>query len=255
MDKKYLFPCRNLRRKVGPVFWLFTPHLVLFSQIFVSNRFWRTAGAFSKDGHLFQTSSWYVPCVLCASSTSAPYLRHTQIYHLGCDFVGQVLVCEGLQKTVFIHCKLFFVVTYSTPILFFYLLTFPPKIVDFVTQIAKFIYKVTIIFLNSQIDYQNPQVEILASGQTCFCICGLFSADTHRHSPTSTKCCRIQTHVKPVSSCHKTISATHLINTAYSIVVNLLTVHPASKPFYRQRWLDNKDNHATISPSQSLWLC
>ncbi len=48
------------------------------------------------------------------------------------------------------------------------------------------------------------------------------------------------THVESVSTGHFVISATHLINTAYSIVVNLLTVHPASKPFYRQRWLDNK---------------
>jgi hypothetical protein len=56
-----------------------------------------------------------------------------------CDFVTLVLVCEGPQKTVLFTVNYFFVVTFSTPILFFYLWTFPLKIVDFVTQIAKFI--------------------------------------------------------------------------------------------------------------------
>ena len=112
--------------------------------------------------------------------------------YLRCDFVTRVLVWEGPQKMVFIHCELILVVIYSTPILFFYLWTFPPKIIDFVTQIAKFIYKVTIIFLNPQIDYQNPQLKNYASCQTCFRICGLFSTDTRLHLPTSAKCCRIQ---------------------------------------------------------------
>ena len=31
------------------------------------------------------------------------------------------------------------------------------------------------------------------------------------------------------------------------------TVHPGSKPFYCQWWLDNKVNHDTIPPSPSLW--
>ena len=80
----------------------------------------------------------------------------------------------------------------------------------------------------------------------------------NRYSPTFANIRQMSpnpTHVEPVSTRHFAISATHLINTAYSIGVNLLTVHPASKPFYHQQRLDNKVNHATISPSPSLWLC
>ncbi len=43
-----------------------------FLRFFISDQFWRTAGAFSKDDHLFQTSSWRVPCVLHASTAPAP---------------------------------------------------------------------------------------------------------------------------------------------------------------------------------------
>ena len=49
----------------------------------------------------------------------------------------------------------FFVVPEHTPILFFYLWTFPLKIVDFVTQIAKLHYKVSRILKNPQIEYKK----------------------------------------------------------------------------------------------------
>ena len=71
----------------------------------------------------------------------------------------------------------FFVVPEHTPILFFYLWTFPQKIVDFVTQIAKLHYKVTRILKNPQIEYQNPQVKNLGSWKSVIHICGLFSID------------------------------------------------------------------------------
>ena len=56
----------------GAFFGFSRPTLCQFSQIFTSDRFWHTAGAFRKDGHLFQTSSWCVPCVLRASTAPAP---------------------------------------------------------------------------------------------------------------------------------------------------------------------------------------
>ncbi len=72
----------------------------------------------------------------------------------------------------------FFVVPEHTPILFFYLWTFPQKIV---AQIAKKHYKVTRIFKNPQIEYQNPQVKILGSWKSVTRICGLFSTDSRQH--------------------------------------------------------------------------
>ena len=58
-----------------------------------------------------------------------------------------------------------------------------------------------------------------------------------------------QTHVEPVSAHHNTISATHLINTAYSIIVNLPTVHHACKPFNCQQRLENKSIMLPYLPS------
>ncbi len=66
---------------MGRIFGFSHPALSRCSQIFVSNRFWCTAGAFSNDDHLFQTSSWHVPCVLRAPlrpPCPVPRPRHTQ---------------------------------------------------------------------------------------------------------------------------------------------------------------------------------
>ena len=149
----------------------------------------------------------------------------------------------------------FFVAPERTPILFFYLWTFPPKIVDFVTQIAKLHYKVTRILKNPQIEYQNPQVKNLGSWKSVIRICRLFSTDSRQHSPTSAKRRRIQ---PTWNVCQlATLPFLHFIQSIGPILslCKLLTVHPASKAFYCQRLLDNKVNHVAISPYPSLWLC
>ncbi len=101
--------------------------------------------------------------------------------------------CAKVHRRRFLFtANYFFVVPEHTPILFFYPWTFPPKIIDFVTQIAKLHYKVTRILKNPQIEYQNPQVKNLGSWKSVICICGLFSTDSRQHLPTSARCCQIQ---------------------------------------------------------------
>ena len=98
----------SLDKRVTRVLYVYlSTTLRRFAQIIVSDQFWRTAGAFSKDDHLSKTSSQRVPCAPASPPRPhhpMPHPHHTQIDCLKSlysnDFMqGQVEEREKVRRT------------------------------------------------------------------------------------------------------------------------------------------------------------
>ena len=161
--------------------------------------------------------------------------------------------CAKVRRRCFYFCAILFFLSYliySTYMMYLLSAEFFAKNVDFVSQIARFWYKVTNISQILSVYVQNPQIESFCIiCETWLAICGVSSLKSRQLPPNVAE-------YTPRGTCLNSpltaISAYHS-DTDDAIAVNFPVAHPVRKPFCRHWWLDINGHHATLPPSPSLW--